>query len=113
MDWIRQVDKTSPAWRDRLSEPDFFAKTALEWPNDVYCGVTYIDCDGRQLCAHISERIENRTRARQICYIFDSFHHVSLITAQIHADILAVSNVSSEASTMVRYKAEQLKPPVS
>ena len=82
--WFIGVDKNSTAWRERLSEPDFFAKTVLEWPDDVNCGVAYNGCDMRPSCNDISERIENRTRARQICYIFDSFHHVSLITAQIH-----------------------------
>ena len=41
-------------------------------------GVAYNGCDGRRpLCNYISERIENRTRARQICYVFDSYHHAS------------------------------------
>lgn len=89
-DWIKSVDKNSTAWGDRLSEPDFFAKAVLEWPDDVNCGIAYNGCDGRPLCDDISERIENRTRARQICYIFDSFHHVSLISAQIHVGIFAL-----------------------
>ena len=88
-DWIQAVDKSSPAWRERLSEPDFFAKTVLEWEDDVNCGIPYNGCDGRPLCGEISKRIENRTRARQICYIFDSFHHVSLISAQVHVGVLS------------------------
>lgn len=85
--WIAAVDKSSPTWRERLSEPDYFAKTVLDWPDDVYCGITYDGCDGRPSCSDISKRIENRARARQICYIFDSFHHVSLISAQIHVGV--------------------------
>ena len=113
-DWIQAVDKSSPAWRERLSEPDFFAKTVLEWEDDVNCGVTYNGCDGRPLCSEISKRIENRERARQICYIFDSFHHVSLITAQIHVGVpVAPSNVLwRRAYGMVRIKAAQPKTPV-
>ena len=87
-DWIQAVDKSSDAWLSRLSEPDFFAKTVLEWPDDVNCGITYDGCDGRPSCSEIGERIENRERARQICYIFDSFHHVSLISAQVHVGVL-------------------------
>lgn len=49
VDWIRKVDKTSAAWRDRQSEPDYFAKTVLEWPDDVNCGVAYNGCGGRPL----------------------------------------------------------------
>lgn len=92
--WIKKVDKSSAAWRDRISEPDFFAKTVLEWPDDVNCGVAYNGCDARPLCDDISGRIPNRERARQICYIFDSFHHVSLITAQIHVGVLDLFDVS-------------------
>ena len=93
-DWIKRVDKNSNAWKERLSEPDFFAKTVLEWPDDVSCGVAYNGCDARPLCDDISGRIENRTRARQTCFIFDSFHHVSLITAQIHVGVLVLFAVS-------------------
>ncbi len=82
--WIRRVDKNSEAWQNRLSEPDFFAKSVLGWEDDVYCGIAYNGCGNKPQCSDISERIENRARARQICYIFDSFHHVSLISAQIH-----------------------------
>ena len=91
--WIMNVDKTSKAWLTRLSEPDFFAKTVLEWPDDVNCGISPNGCDGRPLCSDISKRIENRFRARQICYIFDSFHHVSLISAQIHVGVLCLAPV--------------------
>lgn len=103
-DWIVGVDKNSTAWQDRLSEPDFFAKTVLEWPDDVNCGVAYNGCDGKPLCDDISERIENRTRARQICYIFDSFHHVSLISAQIHARFPALFEVLVKLTVQVGTK---------
>ena len=93
-DWIIGVDKTSSEWEDRLSEPDYFAKTVLEWPDDVNCGIAYNGCDGKPSCNEISRRIDNQTRARQICFIFDSFHHVSLISAQIHACFLAPFDVS-------------------
>lgn len=86
--WIIDVDKNSKAWLERLSEPDYFAKTVLDWPDDVNCGISPNGCDGRPSCSDISKRIENRFRARQICYIFDSFHHVSLISAQIHVGVL-------------------------
>lgn len=92
-DWIKGVDKNSTAWEERLSEPDFFAKSVLEWPEDVSCGVAYNGCDGRPLCDDISERIENRTRARQICYVFNSFHHVSLISAQVHVGVHVLFDV--------------------
>ena len=84
--WIIAVDKSSTAWQERLSEPDFFAKTVLHWPDDVDCGIGLNGCHRAPTCNDISQRIENRTRARQICYIFDSFHNVNLITAQIHVN---------------------------
>ena len=86
--WIQSVDKSSEAWRNRISEPDYFAKTVLDWEDDVNCGIAYNGCDGKPSCSEISSRIENRARARQICYIFDSFHHVSLISAQVHVGVL-------------------------
>ena len=87
--WVQRIDKNSTAWRERLSEPDYFAKDILDWPDDVNCGIAYNGCDARPLCDDIIERVKNRTRARQICYIFDSFHHVSLISAQIHVGVLS------------------------
>ena len=101
----RESTKThSTAWQDRLSEPNSFAKTILEWPDDVNFCVAYNGCDGKLLCADISERIENRTRARQVCYLSDSFRHMSWISAQIHVGVLALLDLLVELTVWVGTK---------
>lgn len=83
-EWIIGVDKDSLTWKRRKSEPDFFAKEVLDWPDEVICGIAYKGCHNKPSCEDISERIENRERARQICFIFDSFDQVSLISGVIY-----------------------------
>lgn len=101
----RESTKThSTAWQDRLSEPNFFAKIILESPDDVNFCVAYNGCDGKLLCDDICERIENRTRARQVCYLSDWFRHMSLINGQTHVGVLALFDLLVELTVWVGTK---------
>lgn len=77
--WSILVNKTSEAWLERKSEPNFFLHGVLSW-SDLDCGISYHGCKGMPTCDEILTRTQNETTARQIYFILLSMNNLNLIS---------------------------------
>lgn len=92
--WSMLVNKTSEAWLQRESEPNFFLRDVLNW-SDLDCGITYKGCIGMPTCDEILTRTQNETTARQIYFIVLSMHNLNLISGVVN---VCLSTSSPERS---------------
>ena len=102
--WIRNVDKNSPAWLNRVSEPDYFARETMQW-RGMDCGVTYKGCINVPSCDEILKRVDgNATLARNIYFILQSYQNINMATGVVqeessHAETNALAMVDAMAHT--------------
>ena len=96
VEWSVLVDKSSPEWLERFSEPNFSALNTLGWP-DMDCGVTYKGCVNMPTCNEIYSWKQNATLARRIYFIIRSMNNFNLINGVISESWLFRSdNVDEE-----------------
>ena len=116
--WTRSIDKTSSAWTDKVSEPQYFATEQLRWM-DMDCGVTHRGCINMPTCDDILKRVEgNRTLARNAYYVIQSYHNTNLIASivsvshpiPLHSCYYEPALSSDQKLTGNRNKAWRLKP---
>lgn len=81
--WSILVNKTSEAWLQRQSEPNFFLRDVLDW-SDFDCGVGYKGCVGMPTCDQILTRTHNETTARRIYFILLSMHNYNLVSGTVN-----------------------------
>ncbi len=86
VEWSMLVDKSSPEWLERVSEPNFFALNTLGWP-DMDCGVTYKGCVNMPTCDEIYSRKQNATLARRIYFIIRSMNNFNLVNGVISVSL--------------------------
>lgn len=109
--WSIMVDKTSEAWLQRESEPNFFLRDVLNW-SDLDCGISYKGCIGMPSCDDILTRTQNETTARQIYFVVLSMNNFNLISGVINVSLLSLSpeELLSLANLDNRSKAYQHRP---
>lgn len=81
--WTMVVNKTSKAWQNRVSEPDFFLRSVMGW-SDMDCGVTYKGCVRMPTCDQILSRVRDRHIARQIYFVILSVNNINLISGVVN-----------------------------
>ena len=81
--WSILVNKTSEAWIQRRSEPNFFLRDVLDW-SDFNCGIAYKGCIGIPTCDEILTRTQNETTARRIYFILLSMNNYNLVNGVIN-----------------------------
>ena len=79
MEWTMLLDKSSTAWQERVSEPNFFTRDVLGW-TDMDCGITYKGCVRMPTCDYILAKIGDAKSARQIYFILLSMNNINLLS---------------------------------
>lgn len=87
LEWIMLMDKSSTAWLGRVSEPNFFTRDVLDWP-DMDCGITYRGCVRMPTCDYILNKIGDEKSARQIYFILLSMNNINLISGVISVSLV-------------------------
>lgn len=85
-EWISGVDRESYLWLHRHSEPDFFAKEVLEWPEDIECSPEEKGRNPMPDRDVILSRVRDKEQARQIFLVF-----ASVDKANLKAGVIKVS----------------------
>jgi len=100
-EWISGVDKNSHAWTNRHSEPDFFAKQVLKWPEDIECSPEEKGCNPMLDCDGILSRVRDKEQARQIFLLFAQFHNINLKPGVVkEQSVIAEVGIQSKAMDM-------------
>lgn len=85
--WTVAIDKDSSAWKNRISEPRYFAEQQLAWM-DLDCGVTHKGCINMPNCDEIMERVGGDGElARKMYYVLQSYHNMNLIAGVISVSL--------------------------